>query len=78
VELLKEAKAKYNAYDSHTWTKAYFDKFSGGYNVYHKDHCFQKKVEAGTLKKLLVKCLQNTMANKLNFCRKTAIGKVQI
>jgi hypothetical protein len=31
IELLKEAKLKYNAYDPEDWTKAYFDKISGGF-----------------------------------------------
>ena len=38
-EIKKAAMQKYNSYGSE-WKKAYFDKFSGGYNVYHKDHNF--------------------------------------
>ncbi|GHV10189.1 hypothetical protein FACS1894162_3050 [Bacteroidia bacterium] len=40
TELLKEAKAKYNSCNSDDWAKIYFDEFSGGFNVYHKDHKF--------------------------------------
>lgn len=40
TELIKEAKDKYNAYNSEDWAKIYFDKFSGGFNVYHKEHKF--------------------------------------
>jgi hypothetical protein len=32
TDLLKEAKLKYNAYSLEDWTKAYFDKISGGFN----------------------------------------------
>ena len=38
-EIRKDALEKYNSYGSE-WEKAYFDKFSGGYNVYHKEHNF--------------------------------------
>jgi hypothetical protein len=38
-EIRKAAAGKYNAYGEE-WEKAYFDEYSGGYNVYHKDHKF--------------------------------------
>jgi len=40
-EIRKAAIQKYNSYGSE-WEKAYFDKFSGGYNVYHKEHKFSQ------------------------------------
>ena len=40
TELLKESLLKYDSYDSETWTKACFDKVSGGFNVYHREHNF--------------------------------------
>ncbi|MDR0769332.1 MAG: hypothetical protein LBE71_05460 [Dysgonamonadaceae bacterium] len=39
MEIRKAAAEKYNSYGSE-WEKAYFDTYSGGYNVYHKDHHF--------------------------------------
>jgi hypothetical protein len=44
TELIKEAKAQYNAYDSNTWIKAGFDEHSGGYCVYHKLHQFDPTI----------------------------------
>lgn len=44
VELLKEAKAKYNSYNADDWIKAGFDEFSGGYRVYHKNHNFDPTI----------------------------------
>jgi hypothetical protein len=44
IELIKEAKAQYNAYDSNTWIKAGFDEYSGGYCVYHKEHQFDPTI----------------------------------
>jgi hypothetical protein len=44
TELLKEAKAKYNSYNTNDWIKAGFDEFSGGYQVYHKDHFFDPTI----------------------------------
>jgi hypothetical protein len=38
-KIKKEAIQKYNSYGKE-WEKAYFDRYSGGYNVYHKDHNF--------------------------------------
>jgi len=58
IELLREAREKYNSYGSE-WEKAYFDKFSGGYNVYHKEHKFTKEGGGGkaeiTVGKILAK-----------------------
>jgi len=55
---LKAAMRKYNLYGSE-WKKAYFDEFSGGYNVYHKDHQFSKRGGGGeaeiTVGKMLAK-----------------------
>ena len=40
AEIIKEARAKYDAYDSKEWKKAYYDEISGGFNVYHRRHQF--------------------------------------
>ena len=50
TEILKDSLLKYNSYDSKTWEKAYFDEFSGGFNVYHMEHNFQRKAEVAMLK----------------------------
>jgi hypothetical protein len=39
-EYIKDSISKYDSYDLQTWKKEYFDKFSGGFNVYHKEHQF--------------------------------------
>jgi hypothetical protein len=44
TELLKEAKSKYNSYDTDDWIKAGFDEFSGGSVVYHKKHRFDPTI----------------------------------
>ena len=44
AEHIKEAKAKYNSYNTDDWTRAGFDEFSGGYRVYHKDHQFDPTI----------------------------------
>jgi hypothetical protein len=44
VDLLKEAKIKYDSYSTDDWVKAGFDEFSGGYCVYHKNHLFDPTI----------------------------------
>jgi predicted transposase YbfD/YdcC len=44
TELLKEAKEKYNSYNTNDWIQAGFDEFSGGYRVYHKEHQFDPTI----------------------------------
>jgi len=61
TELLKESLLKYNAYDSEKWIKAYFDEFSGGFNIYHKEHnfsnigCKYKKIVGKTVVRRIYK-----------------------
>ncbi|MDR1592090.1 MAG: hypothetical protein LBS16_04305 [Prevotellaceae bacterium] len=38
---IRKAAEKYHSYGS-DWEKAYFDRYSGGFNVYHKAHNFTK------------------------------------
>jgi hypothetical protein len=57
TELIKKAKLKYNAYNSEDWTKAYFDKISGGFNVYHKEHQFTSTGGGGEAEKTVGKML---------------------
>ena len=41
--LIKNQRAKFDAYDENEWVKYYFDENSGGFVVYHNDHKFDKK-----------------------------------
>jgi hypothetical protein len=56
LEAIKESIQKYNSY-SNEWGKAYFDKNSGGYNVYHEKHNFSKKGSGGDAEKIVGKML---------------------
>jgi hypothetical protein len=75
TELLKEAKLKYNAYDPEDWTKAYFDKISGGFNVYHKDHNFSKKGGGGKAEKIVGKMLARHNAKQVEFLPESGYQK---
>ena len=44
IKLLKEAKEKYNSYNTNDWIRAKFDEHSGGYWVFHKDHQFDPTI----------------------------------
>jgi len=46
-EIITNARKAYSAYDEKVWSKACFDEYSGGYNVYHKNHQFTKKGGGG-------------------------------
>jgi hypothetical protein len=50
-EIITNARKAYGAYDEKVWSKAYFDEYSGGYNVYHKNHQFAKKGGGGDAEK---------------------------
>jgi len=44
TDLINVAMAKYNSYNTNEWTKVGFDEFSGGYEVYHKEHLFDPTI----------------------------------
>jgi len=58
LKIKKAAIRKYNSYGDE-WEKAYFDNYSGGYNVYHNKHQFTKTGRGGkaeiTVGKMLAK-----------------------
>jgi hypothetical protein len=54
-EFLRASKSKYDSYHPEDWEKAYFDEFSGGFNVYHKKHNFAKKGGGGEAEKMVGK-----------------------
>ena len=43
TEYIEEARARFNSYHTDEWEKSYFDEYSGGYCVYHKEHKFDPK-----------------------------------
>ncbi|MDR1632158.1 MAG: hypothetical protein LBR97_04670 [Dysgonamonadaceae bacterium] len=65
-EIRKAAAEKYNAYGS-DWEKAYFDRYSGGYNVYHKDHNFAKKGGGGEAEIIVGKMLAKYNGKQVEF-----------
>jgi hypothetical protein len=66
LEIRKEALNRYNAY-SGEWEKAYFDLYSGGYNVYHKNHNFAKKGGGGEAEKIVGKMLAKYNGKQVEF-----------
>jgi hypothetical protein len=41
---IREARAKYDSYDSEEWIRAGFDEHTGGYFVYHRNHQFDPTI----------------------------------
>jgi len=54
AEYIKEARAKYNSYNTNDWVRAGFDECSGGYIVIHKGHKFDSKNGENELKTAVV------------------------
>jgi hypothetical protein len=75
TELLKEAKAKYDAYNSEDWTKIYFDKFSGGFNVYHKEHKFSANGGGGDAEKTVGEMLAKYNGKQVEFLPESGYQK---
>ena len=65
-EIRETAARKYNSYGS-DWEKAYFDKFSGGYNVYHKEHKFSTIQGGGEAEKTVGKMLAKYNGKRVEF-----------
>ena len=74
-ELLKDSLLKYNSYDSKTWKKAYFDKFSGGFNVYHMEHNFSKKGGGGDAEIIVGKMLAKYNGKQVEFLPESSFKK---
>ena len=66
LEIIKAALQKYNSYGKE-WEKAYFDEFSGGYNVYHEEHNFSKKGGGGKAEKIVGKMLAKYNGKQVEF-----------
>jgi hypothetical protein len=65
-EIRKQAIQKYNSY-SDEWEKAYFDEYSGGFNVYHKRHRFAKTAGGGNAEKIVGKILAKYDGKQIEF-----------
>jgi hypothetical protein len=65
-KLRKAATEKYNSYGSE-WEKAYFDPYSDGYNVYHKDHKFSPTGGGGKAEKVVGKMLAKYNGKQVEF-----------
>jgi hypothetical protein len=63
---IKKAAGKYNSYGS-DWKKAYFDEYSGGYNVYHREHQFTKTAGGGEAEKIVGKMLAKYNGKQVEF-----------
>jgi hypothetical protein len=66
-EIRKAATEKYNSYDSSDWEEAYFDKYSGGFNVYHKSHQFSNVNGGGEAEKTVGKILAKNNGKQVEF-----------
>ena len=75
AEILKKSLLKYNSYDSQTWEKVYFDKFSGGFNVYHKKHNFAKKGGGGNAEMIVGKMLAKNNGKQVEFLKESSFRK---
>jgi len=73
VEHIQAAKTKYNLYGTE-WEKAYFDKRTGGFNVYHKDHEFQKAGGGGEAEKRVGEMLAKYNGKQVEFQAEKGIG----
>jgi hypothetical protein len=66
-EKIRQAAAeKYNSYGNE-WEKAYFDRYSGGFNVYHRDHLFAKKGGGGKAEKIVGEMLAKYNGKQVEF-----------
>ncbi|MDR2232466.1 MAG: hypothetical protein LBE56_05000 [Tannerella sp.] len=63
---IKEARAKYDSYGNE-WEKAYFDKKSGGFNVFHKGHQFSEEGGGGAVEKIVGKILAKYNGKQVEF-----------
>ena len=65
-EIRQAALQKYNSYGSE-WKKAYFDKYSAGYNVYHKDHKFSQTGGGGEAEMIVGEMLAKFNGKQVEF-----------
>ena len=65
-EIRNEALQKYNSYNDE-WVKAYFDEYSGGFCVHHKQHKFSKTGDGGKAEKEVGVMLAKYNGKKVEF-----------
>jgi hypothetical protein len=63
---IRKAFEKYNSYGS-DWKKAYFDKYSGGFNVYHVEHKFSTTQGGGKAEKIVGEMLARCNGKQVEF-----------
>jgi hypothetical protein len=66
ANILQVAMTKYDSY-SEEWEKVYFDEKTGGFNVYHKDHEFQKAGGGGEAEKKVGEMLAKYNGKQVEF-----------
>lgn len=74
VEIRKKAKEKYQSYEG-PWTKAYYDEYSGGFNVYHQEHQFTNTQGGGDAEKIVGKMLAKNSGKQVEFLPENGKGK---
>ena len=74
MEIRKKSKEKYQSYGEE-WTKAYFDEYSGGFNVYHAEHQFTNTEGGGDAEKMVGKLLAKNNGKQVEFLPENGKGK---
>lgn len=70
----KKAWEKYQSYNNE-WTKAYYDEYSGGFNVYHQEHQFTNTQGGGEAEKIVGKLLAKNCGKHVEFLPENGKGK---
>ena len=73
-DIRKKLKEKYQSYDE-KWDRAYFDEFSGGFNVYHQEHQFTNTQGGGDAEKMVGKLLAKNNGKQVEFLPENGKGK---
>lgn len=73
-EIRKKAKEKYQSYEA-PWTKAYYDEYSGGFNVYHQEHQFTNTQGGGDAEKIVGQLLAKNSGKQVEFLPENGKGK---
>ena len=73
-DIRKKSKEKYQSYDE-KWDRAYFDEFSGGFNVYHQEHQFTNTQGGGDAEKMVGKLLAKNNGKQVEFLPENGKGK---
>lgn len=73
-DIRQNAKKLYQSYGSE-WEKAYFDEFSGGFNVYHKEHQFTNTQGGGEAEITVGKMLAKNCGKHVEFLPENGKGK---